>query len=219
MGKEILEEKQVRFLKVIKSHPDLTGQVYLTGGTALAAFYLNHRKSEDLDFFSEEEISPLAVETFFKKYKSEIGFKKFEFQKSFNRNLFFLDFDDGSLKTEFTYFPFPPIEKGGKDGELRIDSLKDIAVNKVFTIAQQVRARDFVDVYFIIKRTGWQLQELVKEACLKFDTRIDLIQLGSQLLKVDDLKDMPRMLIPLNFKHLQDFFLKEARALKKEILF
>lgn len=28
---------------------------YLTGGTALSVFYLKHRLSEDLDFFTEEE--------------------------------------------------------------------------------------------------------------------------------------------------------------------
>jgi predicted nucleotidyltransferase component of viral defense system len=28
---------------------------YLTGGTALAAYYLRHRLSEDLDFFAEKE--------------------------------------------------------------------------------------------------------------------------------------------------------------------
>ncbi|MBU0694334.1 MAG: nucleotidyl transferase AbiEii/AbiGii toxin family protein [Candidatus Omnitrophica bacterium] len=29
---------------------------YLTGGTALAYFYLKHRKSNDLDFFTAEAI-------------------------------------------------------------------------------------------------------------------------------------------------------------------
>ena len=33
---------------------DLAEIFYLTGGTALSAFYLHHRESEDLDFFSRE---------------------------------------------------------------------------------------------------------------------------------------------------------------------
>ena len=33
------------------SQSDLRQSFYLTGGTALAAFYLFHRVSEDLDFF------------------------------------------------------------------------------------------------------------------------------------------------------------------------
>ena len=41
-------------LKVFPSVPD-AGFFYLTGGTALAHFYLQHRKSYDLDFFTSEE--------------------------------------------------------------------------------------------------------------------------------------------------------------------
>lgn len=34
----------------------ITDNFYLTGGTALSEFYLQHRLSEDLDFFSEQEL-------------------------------------------------------------------------------------------------------------------------------------------------------------------
>jgi predicted nucleotidyltransferase component of viral defense system len=40
----------------------LCRRFYLTGGTALAAFYLHHRLSEDLDFFSENVFSPNRLE-------------------------------------------------------------------------------------------------------------------------------------------------------------
>ncbi|MCZ7666433.1 MAG: nucleotidyl transferase AbiEii/AbiGii toxin family protein [Chloroflexi bacterium] len=41
---------QKELLKVI-GRSSLGDNFYLTGGTALAAFYLQHRFSEDLDFF------------------------------------------------------------------------------------------------------------------------------------------------------------------------
>ncbi|MFZ1019900.1 MAG: hypothetical protein WAN61_02835 [Minisyncoccia bacterium] len=50
--------------------------------------------------------------------------------------IFFLELENDFIKTEFTYFPFPVIEKGENIGNLKIDSLLDIAVNKVFTIYQ-----------------------------------------------------------------------------------
>lgn len=218
MGREILNARQVTFIQTIQKSPDLTDQVYLTGGTALAAFYLNHRESEDLDFFSEEVINPLAIEVFLKSHKSDIGYETFEFQRSFNRNLFFLHFRGEVLKIEFTFFPFTPLEAGQKEGMLRIDSLRDIAVNKVFTISQQTRARDFVDLYFILQREKWVLRELLKDARIKFDTPIDLLQFGSQLIKVVDLKDMPRMKAPLDEKQLYSFFLQEAASFKNDIL-
>ncbi len=217
MGKEILNKRQVSFLEAFKNS-ELSRNFYLTGGTALAAFYLGHRNSEDLDFFSETEVEPLAVQTFLKSNKKGLGFLKLELQKSFNRNLFFLHFPREVLKTEFTYFPFERLGKGPKSGHLQVDSLRDIAVNKVFTITQQARARDFVDLYFIIKKTEWGLGALAKDVRIKFDTQIDPIQLGSELLKVRELKDFPRMRVPLAKKQLISFFMKEASALKNNIL-
>ena len=50
---EILTTFQTAFLKEIAETP-LNRTFFLTGGTALSAFYLQHRLSEDLDFFTEE---------------------------------------------------------------------------------------------------------------------------------------------------------------------
>lgn len=218
MGRELLNARQIKFLEILQNDQDLTANVYLTGGTALAAFYLNHRESEDLDFFSEKEIEPITVEIFLKKCQKELGFDTFEFQRSFNRNLFFLYFSDEVLKTEFTYFPFPRLVEGKREGNLSIDSLRDIAVNKVFTINQQTRARDFVDLYFIVRQENWKLLDLVKDARIKFDTHIDFIQLGAQLIKAGELKDMPRLRVPLDTKNFIEFFLKEAVSLKGDII-
>ena len=62
---------------------------------------------------------------------------------------------------EFTYFPFERIEKKEKIGNLYIDSLLDIAVNKVFTIYQKPRARDFIDLYFGLKSLKLFDEEIV----------------------------------------------------------
>lgn len=218
MGKEILTKRQIEFLEVVKSSADLTNIFYLSGGTALAAFHLNHRESEDLDFFSEQEVDPLAIEVFLKSHKEQLDFERFEIQRSFNRNLYFIHFEDGVLKTEFTYFPFPPLEDGTYDGKLRIDSMRDIAVNKVFTVSQQLRARDFVDLFFILKKEEWKIGELVRDARVKFDTSVDPVQLGSQFVQVSELKDFPRMRIALDREEFHSFFLKEAISLKAQIL-
>jgi len=216
MGEEIFEPKQIAFLEIIKNCV-LTEHFYLTGGTALAGFYLYHRKSEDLDFFSEEEIDPMVIDVFLKSQKNVLGFSEFEFQKSFNRNLFFLHYPDGILKTEFTYFPFPPLEKGMRHGQLRIDSMRDIATNKVFAVLQQLRARDFVDLFFILKKEKWALPDLLKDARIKFDTHIDLIQFGSQLLRVGEAKDLPRMTVPLDQEELESFFIDAAASMRDDI--
>ena len=216
----ILSTNQRNLLAIISKDKLICDNFYLTGGTALAEFYLRHRLSEDLDFFSENEFEPQDISIFFKKVKKEGKIKNVEYQQSFNRNLFFLNLIDGDkIKAEFTYFPFARIEKKEKIGNLHIDSLLDIAVNKVFTIYQNPRSRDFIDLYFILKKDkNLSLNDLVKKTQIKFDNYLEPIQLGAQYIKVKELKDFPRMLIDIKKDVWQDFFINEAKKLSTKIL-
>lgn len=214
----ILSANQQKLLQLISRDKIICNSFYLTGGTALAEYYLQHRLSEDLDFFSETEFTPQVISVFFKKIQKKAGIKKIEFEQSFNRNLFFLDLDGDSIKTEFTYFPFPRIEKIKKIGQLAIDSLVDIAVNKVFTIYQKPRARDFIDLYLIIQQQGWDIADLIKKAKVKFDWHIDPLQLGSQFMQATEVKDYPKMMVEIKHEDWQKFFTAEAKKFKNKIL-
>src|SRR3989344_1237412 len=216
----ILSGNQQNILNIISKGQVICDNFYLTGGTALAEFYLRHRLSEDFDFFSEKEFDPKSISIFFEKIKKEAKINKIEYHQSFNRNLFFLDLTDGAkVKMEFTYFPFERIDKKKKIGDLYIDSLLDIAVNKVFTIYQNPRSRDFIDLYFILQKDkDLSLDDLVTKAQIKFDNYIDPILLGVQYMKVIELKDFPRMLIKIKEKTWQDFFLNEAKKLSNKII-
>lgn len=191
---------------------------YLTGGTPLAVFYLGHRYSEDLDFFSEKEFDILPIDIFFSQLKKEMSILKIDFEQSYNRNLFFLHFSDEILKLEFTFFPFLRIEAGKKNYNLDTDSLLDIAVNKLFTVYQRTKARDYIDLYFICREKGFEISDLIKKARIKFDWHIDPIQLGTQFLKVSEAEDKPKMIKKLDFKLLNKFFIDEAKKLESEIL-
>ncbi|MEK7555374.1 MAG: nucleotidyl transferase AbiEii/AbiGii toxin family protein [Patescibacteria group bacterium] len=214
----ILSENQKKLLKLLSEEKSICAYFYLTGGTALAEFYLHHRLSEDLDFFSEQEFDPQSVSVILKKIQTAAGVKKVEYQQSFNRNLFFLYTDTGVIKTEFTYFPFTRIERKQKIGELFIDSLIDIATNKIFTIYQNPRSRDFIDLYLILKdNPTLTINSLVDKAQIKFDNHIDPVQLGAQYVKAKELKDYPQMLEKLDEKLWQEFFIKEAEKLSGKV--
>lgn len=216
----ILSKNQKNILEIIGRDKQVGKNFYLTGGTALAEFYLHHRLSDDLDFFSENEFEPQDISIFLKKIKSQAKIKNVAFEQSFNRNLFFLFLDDGDkIKTEFTYFPFARIEKKEKIGNLYIDSLLDIAVNKIFTIYQKPRSRDFIDLYCILKKDKQlSLDDLIKKAQIKFDHHFDPIQLGAKYIKAKELKDYPRLLIDIKSHIWQDFFIDEAKKLSKKII-
>ena len=201
MGKKVSTPEQEKFLDFVSATPALRENFYFTGGTALSKFYLQHRFSEDLDFFSEKEFDVKEITPFLFKAKKILRFQKIDYQQSFNRNIFHLLFPHKkTLKVEFTYFPFPQVEKPMEKQGLSVDSLKDIAVNKVFTINQNPRGRDFFDLYWILRKGDWSVFELLRQAKIKFDWIIDPIQCGSQFLKSGLLLDDP-MLVKKNFDH------------------
>ncbi len=215
----ILTDNQRRILDLLSQEPVVYKHFYLTGGTALAEFYLGHRLSEDLDFFSETEFEPTAISVVLKKIQVRAGVQAVRAEQSFNRNLFFLKLPEDEIKTEFTYFPFPRIEQKKQTGKLFVDSLMDIATNKIFTIYQKPRSRDFIDLYCILrKESSWVLGDLVQKAQIKFDAYLDPLQLGSQFLRAAELKDYPKLLIALPEKEWQDFFVAEAKKLSSEVL-
>ena len=218
MSNDVLTKTQISLLTEIGKSDFLNKNFYLTGGTALAGFYLCHRYSEDLDFFSENEFDILQVDIAIKEIKGKLGISKIDFQQSYNRNLFFLDFGGETVKTEFTYFPFPRVEKGKTEYGIEIDSLIDIAINKLFSVYQRTQARDYIDLYVIIKKDNYAVEELIKKAKIKFDWHIDPLQLGTQFVKVKEAKDYPRMILEIRPREVENFFLEEAKKLRDKII-
>ncbi len=214
---KILTREQLLFLDLFNTKKTLTHTFYLSGGTALTGFYLPFRYSEDLDFFSETEFKTQDVISIIKNFKKKLNYTTFDIQNSFNRNLVFLQFPDHILKLKFTYFPFPQLQKPQQYKNIKIDSLEDIAVNKLFTIYQKPRSRDFIDLYQIINKQKYSVTDLIKKAKLKFDWHVDPLKLASQFLLSTELKDYPRFIEKINHKDWQKFFDKEMKKLKNNI--
>ncbi len=57
----ILDKRRLGILPLFRSFKN---KFYLAGGTALSEFYFHHRISEDLDFFTEEELDIKELERF-----------------------------------------------------------------------------------------------------------------------------------------------------------
>ena len=212
----VLTKIQTEFLNQL-SQSRLAHSFYLTGGTALVGFYLPYRVSDDLDFFSQHEVDLIPIVTFLKSIKNKIGYQQFDINTSFNRNLIFLKLKDSVLKTEFTYYPFTQIKKPTLFKKIQIDSAIDIAANKLFTIYQKPRSRDFMDLFMLCQKEKITIKELTKMAKVKFDWHIDPIKLGTQFLFCTKLKDYPNLTIDLKEKDWQAFFLNEAKKLQGSI--
>ena len=186
--KSILNVNQAALMMELKKNDLFDREFYLSGGTALSEYYLHHRQSEDLDYFSLNEVDSMWLATLVKDLKEQTGATESTIEQSFNRNLVFFKYLERVVKMEFTYYPFIQVEKPKVIGGVKVDSIIDIAVNKFFTIYQKPSARHFIDLYLILKQyedIDWN--RLAKLARVKFDTNIDPIQLGSQLVTAEDI--------------------------------
>jgi len=219
MAKEkIITPEQEKVINLVSKEEYLCRRFYLTGGTPLAAFYLFHRISADLDFFSEKEIHLPSIRSFISKIQKKLKLVKVDYRKFLGLHSFYLFFNEKKfLKIDFNYYPYPRIEKGIKYKNIIVDSLYDIAVNKLHTISMKPRARDFIDIYCVVKEKGYNFEKLLMDAKAKFDWHIDPIQLGSQLIKATEVKDYPRMLKKIDHQEWKKFFIQEAKKLGKEI--
>lgn len=219
MAKTILNLFQTKVLVDFKKS-NLSKKFYLSGGTALSEFYLHHRLSEDLDFFTQEELNIDELKKFINAICKTIPVKKIEFQHGFGLYVFFITTKAGEKhKIDFGQYPFGPIEKLKNFNGLLVEGLFDIAVNKAQTIAFRPRLRDFIDLYYILKqKPEWTFQDLLKKSFEKFEMKADALQVGQNLLEVEKLIDMPFMIKKINMSKIKDFFLKEARKLGSSIL-
>jgi len=79
------------------------------------------------------------------------------------------------------------------------------------TISQRTTAKDYVDLYFILKKyTMWDLRIGVEH---KFGMEMEPFYIASLLQKAESLTALPRMKKKLSLETLKTFFLAEAKKL------
>lgn len=86
-----------------------------------------------------------------------------------------------------------------------MDSLQNIAVNKVNAIFGRTTAKDFVDLYFILQE-GFKLEELVQLAKEK-DRGLTEFYLAGMMRQVQNLHRLPRMIKRIEIPELTKFFM------------
>ena len=218
---EILTSLQKRVITLYSKLSDREA-FYLTGGTALSAFFLKHRKSLDLDFFTniEELIPPFSqkLEASLKEdglgVKRLMGFHSFvELSVKSSEDLTVIHLAlDSPFKVEqpFKSEDFP---------ELRIDSLLDIATNKILALFGRAALRDFIDVYFLVKER-FTKNELIEKAGLK-DPGFDLYWLGVAMERIndfsDDSPDLHLLTRQCTMSELKEFFKSWRKEIAKEV--
>lgn len=208
---EVINSVQEKILESFGGVKD-SDQFYLTGGTALAYFYLKHRQSNDLDFFTsvEEIIDPFSHQL--ETHLAAVGFECTR-QRAFHSFVELIV----SLKGETTLihlaldstFRFEPVKGFPEYPRLKIDTLTDIASNKLLALFGRATLRDFIDVYFLVQKEHFVKKQLMEMAVRK-DPGFDLYWLGVAFERVHtfspDSPDMLLLLEPVKLKELEKFF-------------
>jgi len=215
MKQGILKDWQKKVIGILVAEPNFKN-FYLSGGTALAVYYLNHRISDDLDFFSESAIESIALHGLAKTIKEKLGAREMRFSKIYDRNLFFCSVGQEKVKIEFTHYPFPQLKPPQVFEGLAVDSKYDIAVNKLATILDRFDPKDFADLYFLLQ--DFSLVELRDGLEKKFGLKAEPVFLGGELMKAKRITALPKMLKSLAINDLIDFFKDEAKKLAPEII-
>jgi len=217
-GKGIITGIQKKVLSIFPYFPDAQ-KFYLTGGTALAEFYLGHRLSYDLDFFTSENglISPFSdamqAELVKRGFKADLV-RRFETFAEFK-----LKDEDGTTIHLAYDSPFrfsPPVDTilG-----VKVNDHTDIIVDKLLTFFGRAEPRDAVDLFFILKKEDfWKLLELAPQK----DPGFDFYWLAVALEKVrkfpDEIIEWPvDMLVEVDVRGLKSKFSSLAREVMDKI--
>ncbi|GAB4202736.1 MAG: hypothetical protein Fur0023_08910 [Bacteroidia bacterium] len=168
-----LNPLQANILNLFAQSP-LKEQFYWTGGTALSFYYLQHRYSEDLDFFSDYAYSYYELVKFIKAIEQNINDISITEQKIFERNVFIIANKQHKVKLDFLHFDFMALDNRMTWNNILIDSIKDIAANKTFAMMERHDPKDVFDIYFLIKQRNFTIEQLINLVKEKFSISFPL---------------------------------------------
>lgn len=140
---------------------------FLSGGSALGLFYLDHRLSFDLDFFTSESVDGKEVQNLVFRFAAEVGadcvairtapdFHRFKLTRAEEREI---------IDVVIDRVPQLDVKKVNFDG-IRVDTLREITANKLTTLLSRAELKDAVDLYFL-EKAGRDLLASVPDAQAK----------------------------------------------------
>lgn len=165
------------------SDNDFLNEFTLVGGSAVS-YYLEHRLSEDLDFFSwEKELNNLTLNKFLRDVSSKHDLN------ILNRNLIQIDLQIDN--TKLTFFTNDWMELKNQRNYLHqkifIASLELLTAMKLNTLSLRAKFRDYYDL-FVISKEVYTINEMF-EIAMKYLPGMTKKIFAMQLCYTSDLAD------------------------------
>ncbi len=177
---------------------------FLTGGSALGLFYLGHRYSYDLDFFTTQRLEWVEVDGVVRRCAADLGasVQIVRDAPTFRRYLLCRESEQEVL--DFVLEVSPQVDKEkNRMGGITVDTLHEIMLNKITTLIGRSEVKDVVDLYFL-EKAGFRVDDYFEEARQK-DGGLDPAMI-SMLLASMNVRELPDYLLePLTLDELQLF--------------
>ncbi len=202
--KTAVEPATLELLKSLQSRDYLRG-FNLVGGTAFA-LYMGHRKSIDIDLFSNF--------TFDASHVIELIQQDYPLQL-YNTASNTIKGSIGNVNVDIIAHRYPYLNEPSLIDGIRILSVPDLIAMKLNAISVSgQRTKDFVDIYFILEEKMFKISDMLKFYQLKYNQQGDMHVLKSLIYFEDvDVAGWPVL--------LKKPFLKWAdvkKKLEKEVL-
>ena len=136
-----IDPSTLELLKKLMTFKEFS-EMRLVGGTALA-LQIGHRRSVDLDFFGKIDFENIYTANTFKSFSKVITLKS-----SKNINIFSID----DVKVDFVNYTYPWLKSEILIEGLRLAGIPDIAAMKLAAVTGRGSRKDFIDIYFLLKR-------------------------------------------------------------------
>ena len=184
---------------------------HLAGGTALS-LQIGHRKSIDLDLFSQTEDIPTIRNSLLQSLSSFSP----ELADSSWGNLVFLA---RNVRVGFYGYSYELVRPLIAEGPVQLASLEDIALMKMDALLSRATRKDFYDLYFVTQKIPFEtLFELAKS---KYPSVRDFeVQVVKRLVYFESAEydADPVFLLPANWGSVKNYFTQKAKAIEKSWL-
>lgn len=213
----ILTPYQVEILKLFFA-TEFAKTFFLTGGTALSAFYLAHRDSKDLDLFSIEPFDAQRLELTIAEIAQKMSCEVVTKVKTTTYNEIYLENKRDNWIQRIDIVKEQPKRFGEisvVDG-VRVDSLENIGSNKICAIFGRLEIKDYIDLYTIIIKTDFTFDQLFALAQQK-DLGLNEFTFASTIADVEQISLWPKILTDLDKTALLAYYKNLVTDLLKRV--
>ncbi|MBI4168030.1 MAG: nucleotidyl transferase AbiEii/AbiGii toxin family protein [Candidatus Aenigmarchaeota archaeon] len=192
----------------------LTANFFLTGGTALAAFYFAHRESRDPDLFCIDPFDMEVIIDHIRDIATKLDTTVSAKVAAQTYQEIYLIHDASGWQQRIDIVREQPKHFGeivSADG-IRIDSLENIGSNKILTLFGRIEPKDYIDFYVIMQRGDLSFDDLFILAKQK-DTGLNEFYLANSLAEVERISVWSPMKIPFNPAEIVEYYQKLSREL------